>query len=165
MPILSTDLLRATKNLQNDSQKKDFRHCICPCSCVCLCFVFALKIQHLPQSGEKTLVLKVKIFFSVIQFSKMEISSLKSYPSSIKPSSPSTFFLSSAWLLPAFSSPHAVAFWCMDVAITGKGRNHCTKASNSFSSPGIRADQCKSSSSALNTWARGGKKEVAIIAS
>lgn len=59
-----------------------------------------------------------------------------------------------------FSPPHAVASWCVDVAITGNDRDHCSKASNSFSSPGIGADQCESSSSALNTWAWGGERKV-----
>lgn len=49
--------------------------------------------------------------------------------------------LGSAWLAPAVSPPHAVACWFTDVAITEDGCDHCSKASNSFSSGEIRAEQ------------------------
>lgn len=94
----NSDLLKATKFPQPDSQISIFRHYICPCGCVgpCLC-VYVLKNQPFivtPASvwwGKKMLFLKTETFFPVTQSSRIDMSWLTSHPSFIKPNSPSTF--------------------------------------------------------------------------
>ncbi len=157
MPILSADLLRATKLPQPDSQKKDFSDvtsvlvAVCVCLFVCVPILFPNTCLNLV---EKYFFSRLKHFFCVTQLSQMEMGwlSVRAIHHSSNATAPLPF-LGSAWLIPAISPPHAVAFRCTGVAITGNGRDHSSKPSNSFSSPGIRADQRESSSSALNTWA------------
>lgn len=96
MPILSADLLKVTKLAQSDSQKKDFQTLtpvlVAVCVSVFVCVLCPDTWLYLVEKCIKKnhFFLKAETFFLATQLSQMEMSWLMSYPSFIKPNSPST---------------------------------------------------------------------------
>lgn len=168
MPVLSADLLWATKLPQPDSQNRIFTSvlaavCASVLLCVCVCVSVHVHIQkpNLPSVWPKSKnkkekkIFRVETFFCVTQMSQMK---MRWHKPSIKFCS--LTFSEFCIAKPAISPANGVACWCVDVAITGNRRDHCTKACTSFPSPRIRADQHETSSSALSASAWGREKKM-----
>lgn len=130
---------------------------------VCVCVSVHVHIQkpNLPSVWPKSKnkkekkIFRVETFFCVTQMAQMK---MRWHKPSIKFCS--LTFSEFCIAKPAISPANGVACWCVDVAITGNRRDHCTKACTSFPSPRIRADQHETSSSALSASAWGREKKM-----
>lgn len=168
MPILNADLLRATKIPQPDSQKRIFRRCICPCSFVSLCVCAESQPYILTPASiwwKSTFSQGWNIFLchSIVTDGNeltLELSIIH------KTQQPQCFSFGSARFIPAIPPStccRLLVHRCSNY--WERERDHCTKESNSFSSPGIRADQRESELLCLEHMGLGGKREIEITAS
>lgn len=108
---------------------------------------------------------KAETFFSVTQLVHMEMSWIKSYPSFIKPNSPGTFPLFCMAVLHVPLLPSLPLHMLSPFLVHGCSNYWRTgvitvpRRATAFFSPGIRADQRESNSSALNTRGLRGEKK------